>query len=112
MAITKEIAAEYTELAAKADALEREAKTFRDRQKQIELMFEAELKESGKTSIIRHGYTLAWTNGRANVAWADEYLKECGPVKANALKQAAGFVATASKMLILPPVPIPSPKEE
>ena len=110
MAVTKEQLQEYTRLEKTADDLERQAKTFRDRQKQLEKLFEDDLKASKKPSIIRHGFTFAWINGRANVAWAEEYLRECGPEKANALKEAAGFIATSSKLVILPPAPPPTEK--
>lgn len=106
--ITKEQVAEYTELEAKAAPLEREAKTYRDRQKQLEEKFEADLKDSKKPSLIRHGYTLAWVNGSATVAWAAEFLKECGVDKANKLKADAAKEATASKMKILPPAATPA----
>ena len=101
--ITKEQVAEYAELEAKAAPLEREAKTYRDRQKQLEEKFEKDLKDSKKPSVIRHGYTFAWVNGSATVAWAAEFLKECGVDKANKLKADAAKEATASKMKILPP---------
>ncbi len=103
MPITKDQTEEYTKLDIKASKLEREAKTYRDRQAQLEALFEEDLKESKKPSVIRHGYTFAWINGSATVKWADEYLKECGPEKANELKQAAAKLATASKLKILPP---------
>ena len=113
--ITKDQVAEYTDLDTKAVALEREAKTYRDRQKQLEEKFEEDLKESKKPSVIRHGYTFAWVNGSATVAWAAEYLKECGVAKANELKSEAAKQATASKMKILPPtkaIPQDSPLVE
>lgn len=110
--ITKEQVAEYTELEAKAAPLEREAKTYRDRQKQLEEKFEEDLKDSKKPSVIRHGYTFAWVNGSATVPWAAEFLKECGVEKTNALKAAAAKEATASKMKILPPTAKPEAMPE
>lgn len=109
MAVTKEQLLEYTQLDTRAADLERQAKTFRDRQKQLERVFEDDLKATKKPSVIRHGYTFAWINGRANVSWAEEYLRECGPERANALKEAAGFIATSSKLVVLPPAPPPTP---
>lgn len=103
MTITKAQTEEYTELDLKAAKLEREAKTYRDRQSQLEALFEEDLKNSKKPSVIRHGYTFAWVNGSASVKWAEEYLKECGPEKANKLKHEAAKLATASKLKILPP---------
>ena len=105
MSVTKAEAQEYSELETKAANLEREAKTYRDRQKQLEEKFEADLIASNKPSVIRHGYTFAWVNGSATVPWAQEYLRECGVDKANNLKAAAAKEATASKMKILPPLP-------
>lgn len=103
-AVTKENLDEYTDLETKASKLEREAKTFRDRQSQLEQLFEEDLKDSKKPSLIRHGFTFAWVNGGATVKWADEFLRECGPEKTNELKVAAAEKATASKLKILPPV--------
>lgn len=105
--VTKEQLAEYAACESKAAPLEREAKTYRDRQKQLEEQFEKDLKESRKPSVIRHGYTFAWVNGSATVKWAEEYLRECGVDKANALKASAALTAIASKMKILPPAPTP-----
>lgn len=102
--VSKENLAEYTDLDTKAAKLEREAKTLRDRQAQLEQLFEEDLKDSKRPSLIRHGYTFAWVNGTASVKWADEFLRECGPEKANKLKAAAAENATGSKLKILPPV--------
>ncbi len=106
--ITKEQLAEYATLESKAAILEREAKTYRDRQKQLETKFEQDLTESKKPSVIRHGYTFAWVNASASVKWADEFLSECGVDKANALKAAAAMASLASKMKILPPAAPPA----
>ena len=103
MSVTKAEAQEYTELETKAAKLEREAKTYRDRQKQLEEKFEADLVASNKPSVIRHGYTFAWVNGSATVPWAKEFLKECGVDKTNELKATAAVEAASSKMQILPP---------
>jgi hypothetical protein len=99
----KEDLAEWQECQTKRKALEREAKTLRDRESQLEEKFEAELTKSEKQSIVRNGFTLAWIAGRATVQWAAEYLKECGAEKANALKQAAAESAE-KKLTISPPV--------
>ena len=107
MAIDKADLDEYTALDTEAAQLERRAKTLRDRQSQLVEKFEAELVESKHPSCIRHGFTFAWVNGSATVKWADEYLRELGVDKANALKAAAALSATASKMKILPPAPPP-----
>ena len=107
--ITKKQTEEYTALDVKAACLEREAKTYRDRQAQLETLFELDLKESKKPSVVRHGYTFAWVNGSASVKWADEYLRENGTEKANALKQQAAKNATANKLKILPPTPTATP---
>jgi hypothetical protein len=98
----KEELAEWQECQTKRKALEREAKTLRDREAQLEDKFEAELKKSEKQSIVRSGFTLAWVAGRATVQWAAEYLKECGAEKANALKQSAANDAP-KKLSITPP---------
>ena len=108
MAIDKADLDEYTKLDTEAAQLERRSKTLRDRQSQLIEKFEAELKESKHPSCIRNGFTFAWVNGRANVPWADEYLKEMGPDKADALKQEAAKKVTSSKMTILPPAEPPT----
>ena len=101
--ITKDQVAESAGLESQATALERKAKTFRDRQKQLEKKFEEDLRESKRPSVIRHGYTFAWVDGSATVAWSDEFLKECGVEKTNQLKAEAAKQAKASRMKILPP---------
>lgn len=75
----------------------REAKSLQSRCEQLETDFEAELKRSKRSSIIRFGFTLCWTKGRASVAWAEEYLKAFGPEKVTKLKEQAA--AAASKVL-------------
>lgn len=106
MPVTKADLDEYHEVERKAIALERMAKTFRDRQAQLEELFGAELKASERPSCIRHGFTFVATNGTASVKWAEEYLRECGPEKANALKAAAALTATGAKLKIHPPLDI------
>lgn len=103
MAIDKADLDEYTKLETEAADLERQAKTRRDRQSQLEKKFEAELVESKHPSCIRHGFTFAWVNGRATVPWEDEYLREMGTIKTDALKRAAAAKVVNSKMTILPP---------
>lgn len=97
MAIAKEKLEEWQRLDAESTELGRQKKTLDDRIKQLESEFEAELVKSNKTSIIRHGFTLAWIAGRASVSWAAEFLRECGPEKTQDLKDAAA--AKASKKL-------------
>jgi len=103
MTVSKAEVLEYAELESKAAPLEREAKTYRERQRQLEDKFEDDLKESKKPSVVRHGYTFVWVNGSATVAWAAEFLKECGVTRTNKLKADAASAATAAKMKILPP---------
>lgn len=102
MALKKEQLDEWRKLEERRKELSREAKTLGDAAKQLEEIFEAELAKSEKPSIKRHGYTLAWQDGRASVAWAAEYLKECGADKANALKQSAADTVE-KKLSISPP---------
>ena len=103
-AVTKENLTEYNKLETEAAKLEREAKTLRDRQGQLEQLFQEDLKDSKKPSLIRHGWTFVWENGKATVSWADEFLRECGPEKTNELKNAAAEKAKGAKLKILPPV--------
>jgi hypothetical protein len=105
MAIAKEKFDEWQKLNAEATELGRKKKTLDDRISQLEDEFEAELKDSKKTSIIRHGFTLAWIAGRASVSWAIEFLRECGPEKTQALKDAAAKAAS-KKLQISAPIPV------
>lgn len=105
MAIKKEQLAEWQDLETRRKALTREAKTLGDRQAQLEEAFALELVNSGKSSIVRSGFTFAWVAGRASVQWAAEYLKELGAEKANALKQAAAAAAEYKLSITAPTIP-------
>ncbi|XZE35859.1 hypothetical protein SH501x_001403 [Pirellulaceae bacterium SH501] len=107
MPIKEEDLLEWQTLDEEASELTRKAKTLRDRQSQLEEKFAVELKKSGKASMKRLGFLLAWMPGRATVQWAAEYLKECGAEKANQLKQAAADAAAKGekKLSITPPKP-------
>jgi hypothetical protein len=102
MAIAKEKFEEWQRLNAEATELGRKKKTLDDRIKQLEEEFEAELKDSGKNSIKRHGFTLSWVPGRASVSWATEFLRECGPEKTQALKDAAAKAASSKLQISAP----------
>jgi hypothetical protein len=105
MALAKEKFEQWQALKAEATELGRKKKTLDDRVEQLEAEFEAELKSTGKTSVIRHGFTLAWIAGRASVSWATEFLRECGPEKTQALKDAAAKAAS-KKLQISAPIPV------
>ena len=105
MAIKKEQLAEWQDLETRRKALSREAKTLGDRQSQLEEAFSAELTKSGKQSIVRNGFTLAWVASRASIQWAAEYLKECGADKANELKQAVAGTAEQKLSITVPATP-------
>lgn len=102
MAIAKEKLQEWQRLKAESAELGRQKKTIDDRLGQLETEFEAELTTSGKTSIKRHGFTLAWLPGRASVQWAAEFLRECGPEKTQALKDAAAEKACQKLQIAAP----------
>lgn len=104
MALAKEKLEEWQRLNAEAAELGRKKKTLDDRIDQLEAEFEDELRLSAKPSIIRHGFTLAWTAGRASVSWATEFLRECGADKVQALKDAAAKSA-GRKLSISAPIP-------
>lgn len=82
--------------------LGREAESFKKRCDQLEAEFEAELIASEKSSIIRGGFTLCWVPSKSNVSWADEFLKECGPEKVSALKNAAAAIEKKSLSIVAP----------
>lgn len=105
MALNKEDLQEWRDLESRRKLLEREAKTLKDKADQIAEKFEAELTKSGKQSIIRHGFTLAWVAGRATVQWAAEYLRELGPDKANELKVKAAETAEKKLSITVPATP-------
>lgn len=102
MAIKKEDLEEYRDCNAKRLKLEREAKTLKARCDQLSEQFAFDLTASRKQSVIRHGFTLAWIAGRATVAWADAYLRECGPDKAAALKAEAAKSVTQKLSITVP----------
>ena len=95
---------EWRSLDDEAAPLKRRLKTIGDRQTQLEERFADELLKSKKQSIIRHGFTLAWTRGRASVAWAKEFIRECGADKANALKEQAAANPAVQLSITIPPV--------
>ena len=78
MAIKREDLELWQDYESRRKTLDREAKTLKDRADQLAEKFNAELTKSGKQSIVRHGFTLAWVAGRATVQWAAEYLRELG----------------------------------
>lgn len=102
MAIKKEDLQEWQRCDSKRKEFEREAKTLKDRCDQLAATFETELKASGKQSIVRHGFTLAFVAGRATVAWADAFLRECGADKAAALKAEAAKSVSQKLSITVP----------
>ena len=110
MALDKAKLEEWQRLCVEAAELGRRKKTLDDRVHQLEAEFEDELRLSAKPSIIRHGFTLAWTAGRASVSWATEFLRECGAEKAQALKDAAAKSA-GRKLTVSAPLPVESTEE-
>lgn len=102
MAIAKEKLQEWKRLSFESAELGRKKKTLDDKIGQLETEFEAELIGSKKNSIIRHGFTLAWTKGKASVSWATEFLRECGPQKTQALKDAAAKAASKKLQIAAP----------
>lgn len=102
MAIDKADLDEWKKLDDEVVQLKKRVKTINDRQEQLEMKFEEELKSSERSSIIRHGFTLAWIRGRSSVAWAKEFLRECGPEKVDTLKNAT---TETLKLSITAPLP-------
>ena len=105
MALDKSKLEEWQKLNSESAELGRRKKKLDDRIDQLEAAFEDELRSSAKPSIIRHGFTLAWTAGRASVSWATEYLRECGAEKVQALKDAAAKSA-GKKLSISAPIAV------
>ncbi len=93
---------EWQQIEAQRKELSRQSATLGQRAKQLEEDFEAELKKSGKQSIKRHGFTLAWIAGRASVQWAAEFLKACGADEANRLKEEAAKSAEQKLSISVP----------
>lgn len=102
MAIAKDKLQEWQRLKSESAELGRQKKTLDDRLSQLEIEFESELLATGKSSIKRHGFTLAWTPGRVTVQWAQEFLRECGPEKTQALKDAAAEKAVQKLSIAAP----------
>lgn len=101
--LTKEELDEWREKNARRLELDRESKALDERCKQILAKATDLLKESGKASIKRFGFTLAWIAGRATVAWKDAFLKECGSDKAAEL-QAEAAKNVEKKISVTPPL--------
>ncbi len=108
--ITKEELAEWQDLNAKRLELEREARTLEKRCDQILEKAADVLRESGKQSIKRFGFALAWVAGKASVSWKDAFVSECGPDKAAELQKKAVNNAE-KKLLITPPAATDSEEE-
>jgi len=105
MALNKADLEQWQDLESRRKTLEREAKTLKDKADQLAEKFNAELTKSGKQSIVRHGFTLAWVAGRATVQWAAEYLRELGSEKANELKLKAAESAEQKLSITVPAPP-------
>lgn len=93
--LTAEKLKRRADLDAEARQLESRARTLRKEQSQIDKLCEDELLGSGRDSIRRSGYTIAWTAGRAVVRWRDEFIRVAGSDAADELAQSA----TPSKKL-------------
>ncbi len=102
MALNRDELNEWQRLKSEAAALQRQKKTVDDRVKQLEERFEVELSSSGKQSIKRHGFLLAWKPGYASVSWAKEYLDLAGPEKVQELKDNAAANARPSLVISVP----------
>jgi|GEM_PF-3765340 len=100
--LKKESLQEWQSCDLRRRELDREAKTLKDRCDQLAEEFAAELTKSKNPSIVRHGFTLAWVAGRATVSWADAFLRECGPDKAQALKAEAAAKTTQKLSITVP----------
>jgi hypothetical protein len=102
MAIKPADLQEWSDLEQRRRDAQRELSTLRDRQKQLEDMFEAELRKSGKQQIKRGGFTLALQAGRASVSWAKEFLRACGEEAAQKIKDEAAKTSV-DVFVIVPP---------
>ena len=87
--ISREDLDEYARLNGERRALERQARTLGERCKEIEAAVLQQMKASGKQIAKRYDYTLALIDGRATVAWKDEYIKAFGIEAATELQSQA-----------------------
>jgi hypothetical protein len=87
--VTKTEIEEYLELEQERKELERKARTIARRTSALAAHFTEEVEASGKTAITRSGYRLSLVDGRAYVSWKDEFVRECGALKADEILQAA-----------------------
>lgn len=87
--LTKEALKRYRELRDKKSAIEREARTIGKELDQIAELCLAELTSAGKDSIRRHGFQLSLVEGRATVAWKDEFIRVAGAEEANLIQASA-----------------------
>jgi hypothetical protein len=89
MKITREELDEYARLNTERKAIDKQSRTLASRCKQIEAAVEEQLIADGKNACKRYGYQLALVEGRASIAWKDEFIRECGSEKVAALQAAA-----------------------
>lgn len=104
MAIAKDKLEKWQALNDQRLRLQRESKTVGEAIGLLEEEFEKELTDSGKPSITRNGFVLAWevSKKKVNVEWKKEFLRECGVEKATKLQEASKDEET-KKFTILPP---------
>lgn len=87
--LNKDMLQERAVALSEAQELESRARKLRQRVAQIEAIAEAELVDSEKQSIKRCGHLLAWAEGRATVAWKDEFIRVAGVEAADELAKNA-----------------------
>lgn len=100
MRITKTSLDRWRQLQADKKELERKARALDVEAKAIEASAKADLESSGKDHINRGGYRIAWVEGRASIAWKNEFVDKLG---AEAAAEIAAKAPVKKSMLITPP---------
>lgn len=92
------------EINAELAKTKKEMRSLETEAKQIFTDAEADLRETDRDQAKRGEYLLVWKVKRAAVAWAQEFIRECGADKANALK--AATPETKSLDIVHQPKPV------
>lgn len=87
--VTQDQLAEFVRLEKERKELESKARAIGKRTKTLHDHFLACLEGAGRTSVLRSGYRLTITEGRASVSWKDAFIEFAGPLAADELQQKA-----------------------
>lgn len=75
----------WDKLRTEAGELDRRVRSLRAEAARIEKQAAEDLKTSGRESVTRGGWRLAWTARRVVVSWKDAFIARCGAEAADEL---------------------------